>query len=77
MSISLHRLAAEAVALAGGDHPCDLLGHKWVFTGGANYGCEEGRCSVPVHHCDSCDDCDYGDNEEATEVRRVCAIGYE
>lgn len=25
----LERLAAEAVALAGGDHPCTVLGHKW------------------------------------------------
>jgi hypothetical protein len=30
-------------------------------------------CSVPVNTCSQCGDCDYGDNEEAKDVRRVCA----
>ena len=67
----LERLAAEAVVLAGGEHPCGVLGHKWVFVGGANCGCEDGGCSVPVHEC-HCGDCDYGDNAEADEIRKRC-----
>lgn len=69
----MDRLIAEAVVLAGGDHPCSILGHKWVHTGGANCGCEDGGCSVPVHECEACLDCDYGDNADADEVRKYCA----
>lgn len=72
MTLELERLAAEAVALAGGDHPCDLLGHVWRFAGGANCGCEGGHCSIPVHRCDGCGDYDYGDNIEASDIRRAC-----
>lgn len=68
----LDRLIAEAAVLAGGDHPCAVLGHKWEFSGGANCGCPDGACSVPVHECDACGDCDYGDNDEADEVRADC-----
>jgi hypothetical protein len=70
------RLIAEARVLAGGDHPCAILGHKWVHTGGRWCGCEgsESRgCSVPVRECASCGDCDYGDSEESDEVRAECA----
>jgi hypothetical protein len=73
MRHKLERLAAEAAALAGGDHPCRLLGHLWAFDGGANCGCEDGQCSVPVHRCTSCGDYDYGDNSEAAEKRKACA----
>ena len=69
---TLDRLIAEASVLAGGDHPCAILGHKWVFSGGANCGCPDGYCSVPVHECEACGDCDYGDNEDAREVRAGC-----
>lgn len=49
-------------------------GHDWRSIGGANAGCDDVcRCSVPVHQCARCGDCDYGENEEATEVRRECA----
>ncbi len=69
----LQRLIAEATVLAGGDHPCAVLGHKWIFSGGASCGCQDGGdCSIPVHHCDACGDCDYGDNSEADQVRAEC-----
>jgi len=73
MSRSLERLIAEAEALAGGDRLCATLGHVWVSTGGANAGCNRDcDCSVPVNECAICGDCDYGDNEDANEVRREC-----
>lgn len=68
----LDRLIAEASVLAGGDHPCAVLGHKWEFTGCANCGCDCGGCSVPVHHCIACGVCDYGDNAEADDIREEC-----
>lgn len=70
--LQLNRLIAEASVLAGGDHPCHILGHKWVFRGGRNCGCPGGHCSVPVHECEGCGDLDYGENEEAEEKRRNC-----
>lgn len=73
MTTSLERLAAEAASLAGGDHPCAILGHRWVSTGGCNCGChEDAVCSVPVHECEVCGDCDYGDNDEANDKRQRC-----
>lgn len=48
-------------------------GHDMQSTGGCNCGCEDGACSVPVHVCTRCGDCDYGDNAEATEIRQHCA----
>jgi hypothetical protein len=80
--IELIRLIAEATTLAGGKHPCAILGHKWQFTGGSNCGCEgvhpdggkwNGHWSVPVHKCESCGDYDYGDNDEARTIRGKCA----
>ena len=53
---------------------CSEVGHDWQFRGGANAGCGEGcGCSVPVHWCPKCGDCDYGDTEVADEIRRECA----
>lgn len=69
----LTRLVAEAIVLAGGEHQCATLGHRWIFTGGAACGCPDGACSVPVHECESCGDCDYGDNVVADQVRTRCA----
>ena len=69
----LARLIAEASVLAGGDHPCAILGHRWRFSGGSWCGCDGGSCSVPVYECDACGDCDYGENDEAEETRRICA----
>lgn len=71
----LERLAAEAVVLAGGDHPCGVLGHRWVFAGSRNCGCGHDACSVPVHECEACGDCDYGDNADADETRERCTYG--
>lgn len=49
-------------------------GHDWVSIGGCNASCHEKcACSVPVHKCSRCGDCDYGDNDEAQQVRRDCA----
>ena len=71
--IDLERLVAEARVLAGGDHPCDKLGHEWEFSGGMNAGCSDWcGCSVSVNICKHCDDCDYGDNEEADQIRADC-----
>jgi hypothetical protein len=52
---------------------CAELGrHEWESTGGCACGCWEDACSVPVHHCTRCGECDYGCNEDASEVRRKC-----
>ena len=75
MTQELDRLIAEACVLAGGAHPCHILGHAWTFYGGRNAGCELGDgcgCSVPVHFCPACGDYDYGENSEASEVRDRC-----
>ncbi len=73
--MTLSKLVLSAVALAGGPHPCRALGHRWRFIGGANASCSEVcECSVPVHECDICGDCDYGDNTDASEVRDNCAM---
>lgn len=72
--MELERLVAEASALAGGPHPCAILGHVWAFaSGGMNCGCVDGSCSVPVYQCQSCGDYDYGDNAEANDKRAWCA----
>lgn len=73
-AMPISRLIAEASVLAGGDHPCGVLGHRWVFSGGANCGCKDFLgCSIPVYECEACGDCDYGDNDDALEVRTHCA----
>jgi hypothetical protein len=69
---NLLRLIAEAQVLAGGQHQCAVLGHDWKHIGGCNCGCPDGQCSVPVHECRACGDCDYGDNEEANDKRAEC-----
>lgn len=54
---------------------CRELGHDWHSCGGANAGCGHPgcSCSVPVHECRRCGDCDYGDNEWAKKTRADCA----
>ncbi len=48
-------------------------GHDWQHMGGCNAGCDEMcGCSVPVHQCRRCKDWDYGNNEEAEQIRREC-----
>lgn len=53
---------------------CAELGHDMQSIGGCNCGCPDGACSVPVNECTRCKDSDYGDNEDATEVRRLCKL---
>ena len=48
-------------------------GHIWVSVGGCNAGCcDECCCSVPVNQCKVCGQYDYGDNEDARDVRSNC-----
>lgn len=60
----LERIAATA--------ECSEIGHNWELTGGANCGCKDGTCSVPVNTCARCGECDYGKNEEAEDVLQNC-----
>lgn len=47
--------------------------HDWKSRGGCNAGCSKDcACSVPVHECTRCGDCDYGINAEAIEIRKHC-----
>lgn len=72
----LARAEAEATALRREvqQGPCRQYGHDWQPTGGANAGCcEDCACSVPVHVCSKCGDCDYGDNEWADQTKAECA----
>lgn len=56
---------------------CRQVGHDWKFVGGTNACCDGDphncECSVPVHECTKCGASDYGDNDEADEVRATCA----
>ena len=55
--------------------PCSEVGHRWKFIGGKSCGCEPGgHCSVPVHECTACGDCDYGENAEAEGIRAECDL---
>lgn len=62
MTNSLNRLIAEAAVLAGGEHQCAVLGHRWKSVGGRacpfGDGCGH---SQAVHECESCGDVDYGE----------------
>ena len=52
---------------------CAKAGHKWKHLGGKNCGCFEGSsCSLPVHECEVCGDCDYGENRWSTEQIAKC-----
>lgn len=56
---------------------CQNNKHQWKSIGGKNASCELGDacgCSVPVHECQTCGDCDYGDNDEAATVIATCHI---
>lgn len=55
---------------------CAEVGHHWKHLGGCNAGCDLDRdctCSIPVHECRRCGDCDYGENREGRRVRADCA----
>lgn len=63
----LERIAATATCRELGR--CDMQS-----IGGCNAGCgPDCACSIPVHQCSRCRDCDYGENEAAVEVRGDCA----
>ena len=53
---------------------CLETNHDWQLLGGRNCGCYEYgySCSFPVYQCTKCKDCDYGDNEEAVEIKNNC-----
>lgn len=52
---------------------CREVGHRWKHMGGRNCGCHDGAsCSVPVHECTVCGDCDYGENRWSDETRAEC-----
>lgn len=79
MTASLLDQLAEAEAtaerlrreIAGAE--CSIVGHDWKHIGGRNAGCcFECWCSVPVYECRKCKDCDYGENADASEVKRKC-----
>lgn len=55
--------------------PCAEVGHRWRHIGGRNAGCDypDCGCSVPVHKCEVCGDCDYGDNADAEKVLAECS----
>ena len=59
MLADLLRLVEEAKALAGGEHPCAALGHKWISQGGRH--CCACGGSQSVYECDACGVCDYGE----------------
>lgn len=49
--------------------------HSWEFKGGRNAGCSDDCiCSVPVYTCGHCGDCDYGENDEAIQVKWNCRL---
>lgn len=63
----LERIAATAT--------CRELGCDMQSVGGACAGCHRDCCcSVPVHKCTRCGDCDYGENAEADQVRADCKL---
>ena len=76
----------ESLKLRALTATCQEIGsHDWQSTGGANCGCVfmyidddhtqqhvAGQCSVPVYTCTRCGDCDYGRNDEATDIRKRC-----
>lgn len=59
--------------LAGGATCREMGRHDWKSIGGCNAGCDElCSCSVPVHQCKRCGDCDYGENAWAEQTRADC-----
>lgn len=59
---------------------CAASGHRWTFTGGrscccAKVGAGKSGCSLPVHVCDVCKECDYGDNDESKRIVDRCYGG--
>ena len=71
---ALKRRAAMATCAEMGEH-------DWKFIGGCNAGCHDDcslcGCSVPVHQCARCGDCDYGENSEAESIIANCLATQE
>ena len=69
------RLKAKAGELkAPNPTQCRESGHVWKFVGGANAGCcEDCACSASVNQCIVCGACDYGENEETSDIIANCA----
>lgn len=80
MALAADLRAAEAEVLrikrAIGAATCAQIGeHDMKSIGGSNAGCcDTCTCSVPVHVCTRCEECDYGDNAFAKETRRLCEL---
>lgn len=54
-------------------YDCRKEGHDWKSRGGCNAGCcDDCACSVPVHECTRCGDCDYGQNEWREQTVAEC-----
>lgn len=68
---ALRRRAAGATCAEMGEH-------DWQLMGGCNAGCHDDcslcGCSVPVHQCSRCGDCDYGENPEAERIIANCLL---
>lgn len=68
---------AEALRRQIAAADCAEVGHDWRFIGGRNAACsldDDCACSVPVHACRKCKDCDFGDNAEADSIRDRCDL---
>lgn len=70
----VRRLEQQAAAAT-----CAELGeHDWQMIGGRNAACHDDpslcNCSVPVHQCSRCGDCDYGDNPEGERIVANCLV---
>lgn len=66
-------LLEKAIAAAS----CGEAKHEWKFIGCGGCCCDLGDglfggCSLPVHECENCGDCDYGENEESEQIRTDC-----
>ncbi len=65
--------AARLRTAISGSTCAELGEHDWKHIGGRNAGCsEECNCSIPVHKCTRCGDCDYGANSEARDKISQC-----
>lgn len=54
---------------------CEDGNHQMRSVGGCNAGCSKDcACSVPVNECAMCGESDYGDNEDARDVRAECRM---
>ena len=79
--MSLRDELAEVEALAetlrrriAAETSCAVRGHRMKHIGGMNAGCDDQcSCSIPVHECLDCGDCDYGDNDESQQTMADCA----